>query len=113
MDQLKKKKVEISVPEDLSPDVAQECFLVGLKTYLVSNSAGLCVSHGVEMGGETSLKMLSFRGEFAAAISKFCNGVFLLQSREEEMNSNLWAIRQEGSKILKELQDGLSKKASK
>lgn len=102
----KRKKVEILIPEDLSPETAQSCFLVGLKTYLVANSAGLCVTQGVETDEGISLKLLSFKGEFAAAISKFCEGTFFLQEQENQMNDSLLWMRSKGSEILKGLQDG-------
>ena len=98
----KRKKVEILIPEDLSPETAQSCFLVGLKTYLVANSAGLCVTQGVETDEGISLKLLSFKGEFAAAISKFCEGTFFLQEQENQINDSLLWMRSKGSEILKE-----------
>ena len=98
------KKIEIKVPDDMNENIAQECFLMGLKIYLQSNNAGLCVVHGLERNDEISMKIMSFRGEYAAAIMKFCDGVFFLQSKD--MNDNLLTIRKKGSEILKELQDG-------
>lgn len=98
-----RKKIEVSVPEDMTQDMAQKCLLIGMRTYAVANTAGLCVSHGMERGQETSLKMMSFKGEYAAAIAKFCEGVYSLQERE--IDKNLMILKKEGSSILRELQE--------
>lgn len=100
---MSKKKVEIQIPDDMTEMTAQECFLMGLKIYTQANNAGLCVAHGIERNNEIAMKLMSFRGEYAAAIMKFCDGVFFLQSKD--MNDNLLSIKDNGSKILKELQD--------
>lgn len=100
---MSKKKVEIQIPDDMTEMTAQECFLMGLKIYTQANNAGLCVAHGIERNNEIAMKLMSFRGEYAAAIMKFCDGVFFLQSKD--MNDNLLSIKDNGSKILKELQN--------
>lgn len=100
---MSKKKVEIQIPDDMTEMTAQECFLMGLKIYTQANNAGLCVAHGIERNNEITMKLMSFRGEYAAAIMKFCDGVFFLQGKD--MNDNLLSIKDNGSKILKELQN--------
>ena len=63
-------KATIEIPDDLTESTAQQCFLLGLKVYTLSNNAGLCVIHGVERDEDTALMLMSFNGEYAAAIMK-------------------------------------------
>ena len=98
------KKAEIQIPDDMTEMTAQECFLMGMKIYSQANNAGLCIAHGIERDNEIAMKIMSFRGEYAAAIMRFCDGVFFLQGND--MNKNLLDIRENGSKILKDLQNG-------
>lgn len=97
-------KVEIEVPDDLNQKTAQQCFLLGLKAYTQSNNAGICVVHGVEQDNKTALMMMSFRGEYAAAILHFCQGVKYLSGTDIE--KDLAIMRDKGSQMLKEMEDG-------
>lgn len=97
-------KVEIEIPDDVSEATAQQCFLLGFKTYVQANNAGLCVIHGVERDEDTALMMMAFRGEYAAAVMHFCQGVRYLSDRDPE--KNLAVMRDKGSQMLKELEHG-------
>lgn len=97
-------KVTIEIPDDLPQSAAQQCFLLGLKVYTSSNNAGLCVVHGVERDEDTALMLMSFNGEYAAAIMKFCQGVRYLSENDKE--KNLAILRDKGSQILKEFEHG-------
>ena len=98
-------KVEIEIPNDLDQRTAQQCFLLGAKIYSMSNKAGVCVVHGVERDEDTALMIMSFQGEYAAAISHFCQGVRYL-SNKDEIEKNLAVMRDQGSDLLKELENG-------
>ena len=96
-------KVEIEIPDDLDQRTAQQCFLLGMKVYSASNNAGVCVIHGVERDEDTALMVMSFSGEYAAAVSHFCQGVRCLSNRDE-IEKNLAIMRDKGSEILKGLE---------
>lgn len=100
-------KIEIEVPDDLNQNTAQQCFLLGLKAYTLSNNAGICVINGIERDEDTALMMMSFRGEYAAAILHFCQGVRYLAGNDIE--KNLAILRDKGSQILKEMENEQSK----
>lgn len=97
-------KTEIEIPDDLPEDAARQCFLLGFKAYIESNNAGICIIHGVERDEDTALMMMSFRGEYAAAVMHFCRGIRYLSEKEPE--KNLAIMRDQGSKLLKELENG-------
>lgn len=100
-------KVEIEIPDDFDQRTAQQCFLLGMKIYEASNNAGICVVQGVERDEDTALMVMSFNGEYAAAISHFCQGVRYL-SNKDEIEKNLAIMRDNGSEILKGLENGNS-----
>lgn len=100
-------KVEIEIPDDLPQSAAQQCFLLGLKAYTQSNNAGICVVHGVERDEDTALMMMSFRGEYAAAVLHFCQGVRYLS--ENDVEKNLAVMRDKGSEMLKELEQNVKR----
>lgn len=97
-------KIEVEAPDNINPKDAQQCFLLGLKALSQCNNAGICILQGVERDNDTAIMMLSFKGEYAAAISKFCQGVRYLSSRDTE--KNLAIMRDQGSEILKGLENG-------
>ena len=97
-------KVTIEIPDDLPQSAAQQCFLLGLKVYTSSNNAGLCVVHGVERDEDTALMAMSFKGEYAAAVMKFCQGIRYLSETDKE--KNLAILRDKGAQILREFENG-------
>lgn len=96
-------KVSIEVPDWMDERNAQTCFAMGMRVYSEANSAGLCVAYGVEKDRATALKMMTFKGDYAFAVSRFCEGVGRLERADEE--KNLAIMRDVGSAMLKELQE--------
>lgn len=97
-------KATIEIPDDLPQSLAQQCFLLGLKAYISSNNAGLCIIHGVERDEDTALMVMSFKGEYAAAVMKFCQGIRYLSESDKERN--LAILRDRGAQILREFENG-------
>ncbi len=95
-------KVSVEAPDDFPAEAAQQCFLMGLKVYTSANNAGLCVVHGVERDEDTAMMVMAFRGEYAAAVMKFCQGVRYLSGSDPE--KNLAVLRDRGAEMLRRLQ---------
>ena len=92
-------KVTIDVPDDFPAFAAQQCFLMGLKIYTLANNAGLCIIHGVERDEDTAIKIVAFKGEYAAAIMKSCQGIHYLSGSDTE--KNLAILRDKGAEIIR------------
>lgn len=95
--------MEIEVPDGMNQKTAQQCFLVGLKLYTSLNNAEACVAYGSRNeDGKEELELLSFKGEYAYVLMRFCQGMRMLKEQDHERN--LAVLRDQGSDMLKELE---------
>ena len=104
------KKIEITVPENMSEDTVNRCFMMGIHDFLCVNGGGISVNYGIENGkGEIFLQSMSFNEDYAVAIRRFCEAIRLFagkNSKEEQLVS----FREEGKKILEDLENGTDKR---
>ena len=106
------KKITVEVPDSVGPETAQTCLLLGMKIYASCYNGGLCVAHGVEDQEKgLRLRLAAFRGEYAAAFYRFLKAIDELKNRKEGrpediVTENLEGMRDEGKKIIHDLQYG-------
>ncbi len=98
------KTVEIKVPASMDDKTAEQCFLMGMQLYTSINNAGVVVGYGVLADKEIAVRLMAFKGDYAVAAKKFCDGVSKLQESSDD-GKNLAIIRDQGGLLLNDLEN--------
>ena len=64
-------EMKINVPSNMTPETAQQCFILGLRTLTYMYNQGVVVSYLDEFKNERNIKSLALRNEDAASVIKF------------------------------------------
>lgn len=101
------KKIELTIPENMSEETASRCFMMGMHTFLKINNGGIVISYGIEDNeNEIVLQAMDFKDDYAVAVRKFCEAIRIIANRKENKEKNLESFRDDGTKILKDLENG-------
>lgn len=99
------REASIVVPENMSDNTANRCFMLGMHNLLYINDGGLNINFGVSDDEGIMIQSMSFKDEYAVAVRRFCEAIAIYAnsgSREERIT----ALRDKGVEILEDLEKG-------
>lgn len=93
-------EMKINVPSNMTPETAQQCFILGLRTLTYMYNQGVVVSYLDEFKNERNIKSLALRNEDAASVIKFVD--FLQNMNETNFDKKIKTLEEKGNEIIKE-----------
>lgn len=92
------KNVEIIVPPNMDANTAQQCFLLGMKSFTACYNGGTSVTFSVKNEKEEGVKSLIFMNENAASMVKFAEAISVLDHLP--FKEKILALQQRGEELI-------------